>query len=72
MEKARFNFTLPVDIKQWLENESKSTGISQSNLVLIALKTYMDQQNMLKMASQLDLLKTYINTNTDNAFKINN
>ena len=72
MEKARFNFTLPVDVKQWLENESKTTGISQSNLVLIALKTYMDQQNMLKMASQLDLLQSYINSNTDNASKSDN
>ena len=72
MEKARFNFTLPVDVKQWLENESKTTGISQSNLVLIALKTYMDQQNMLKMASQLDILQTYINSNNDNASKSDN
>lgn len=72
MEKARFNFTLPVDVKQWLENESKTTGISQSNLVLIALKTYMDQQNMLKMASQLDILQSYINSNADNAFKSDN
>lgn len=61
MEKARFNFTLPVDVKQWLENESKSTGISQATLVLIALKTYMDQQNMMKMASQIDVLQSYVN-----------
>lgn len=59
MATTRFNFSLPVDVKTWLEDESKKTGISQSNLVLIALKTYMDQQNMMKAVNQIDLLKSY-------------
>lgn len=61
MKTARFNFALPADIKKWLEDESKSTGMSQATLVLIALKTYIDQQNMLKMTSQLDILQSYVN-----------
>lgn len=63
IETKRFTFSLPTDVKDWLEEESATTGISQANLVLIALKTYIDQQKTMKMINQVDLIKSLLEQN---------
>lgn len=56
----RLNTNIPKDIYDWIDEESKRTGVLKSNIVYVALKTYIDQQRMLTMASQIDVLNMYM------------
>lgn len=53
MEKARLNVYISPGVAEWLDQESKRECISKSVLVQLALKTYMDQQEMLKLNRML-------------------
>lgn len=59
-ELKRLNTNIPKDIYDWIDEESKRTGVLKSNIVYVALKTYIDQQRMLTMASQIDVLNMYM------------
>lgn len=48
-DKARLNVYISPSVAEWLEEESKRECISKSVLVQLALKTYIDQQEMLKL-----------------------
>ena len=48
-DKARLNVYISPGVAEWLDEESKRECISKSVLVQLALKTYMDQQEMLKL-----------------------
>lgn len=50
----RMNVNVSDDIKAWLEAESKKTGLPQSTIILMGLKTYVDQQRMLEMNLKID------------------
>lgn len=47
----RLNTNVPRDIYEWIDEESKRTGVMKSAIVYIALKTYIDQQRTLNMVS---------------------
>ena len=47
----RLNTNIPRDIYEWIDEESKRTGVMKSAIVYIALKTYIDQQRTLNMVS---------------------
>lgn len=57
----RINISVGDDIKKWLEGESRKTGIPQSTLVLIGLKTYIDQQRMLDISLKIDEVQNQLN-----------
>ena len=46
----RLNTNIPRDIYEWIDEESKRTGVMKSAIVYVALKTYIDQQRTLNMA----------------------
>lgn len=50
---VKMNLYLPKPFKEWLETESAKTGLSQSALIHMALKTYMDQQKSMDMLPKL-------------------
>lgn len=39
----RFNITISDELKQWLSDESKKTGIPQSTIAVIALNEYKER-----------------------------
>lgn len=50
---VKINLYIPKPFKDWLEIESAKTGLSQSALIHIALKTYMDQQKSMDMLPKM-------------------
>ena len=50
---VKMNLYIPKPFKDWLETESVKTGLSQSALIHMALKTYMDQQKSMDMLPKL-------------------
>lgn len=58
----RMNLYLPKQYREWLEKKSSDTGITMSAIMVIALKTYMDQQDtmelMPKMLAKLNELES--------------
>lgn len=50
---VRVNFYIPKLLKEYLETESSKTGVPQSTLITIALKTYMDQQRSLEYVPKM-------------------
>lgn len=58
IEKSTFrvNITMATEMVDFFQDMSNSMGIPRSTCMVIALKTYMDQQNMLKLTNQLNKL----------------
>lgn len=52
MALVRKNIRLSDEIAKWYEKRSEELGISQSNLMTMALSQYIDQQRGLEMMSQ--------------------
>lgn len=52
MALVRKNIRLSDEIAKWYENRAEELGISQSNLMTMALSQYIDQQRGLEMMSQ--------------------
>lgn len=50
---VKMNMYLPKQFKDWLESESIKTGLTQTALVHMALKTYIDQQKSMDMLPKL-------------------
>lgn len=44
------NVSFPKPIKDWIVEEAKENCVSQSTIIYMALKTYKDQQDMLKLS----------------------
>lgn len=45
---------LPKAYREWLERESLTTGLTISNLMVMAIKAYIDQQDYLKVMPELN------------------
>jgi len=50
---VKMNLYIPKSYKEWIEGESIKTGLSQSALVHMALKSYIDQQKSMDMIPKL-------------------
>lgn len=50
---VRMNLYMPASFKTWIEEQSVKTGMKQSTYVVMALKTYMDQQKTMELMPQL-------------------
>lgn len=53
VDMVRMNIYLPGTFKAWLAAESIKTGMTQTSLVVLALKTYMDQQKTMDMMPKM-------------------
>ena len=52
--KVRKNLTMSNEIASWYEEKAKKLGISQSNMMVIALADYIKQEKTLDMMSKLE------------------
>lgn len=57
----RVNTKLPEELNEWLDNESRRTGISKSTLIMLSVQAQHDQKTMLRkmgdmgeLASKMD------------------
>ena len=46
----KISANIPKPVKDWLDNECAITGVSQTTIIYMALKTYIDQQEVLKLS----------------------
>lgn len=55
LEKSTFrvNITMSTEMVDFFQDMANSMGIPRSTCMVMALKTYMDQQNMLKLTNKL-------------------
>lgn len=51
---VRKNIRMSNDIANWYESRAKSLGVSQSNLMVMALAEYIKQENTINMMSQFE------------------
>lgn len=54
---VRINIRITQEIKDWMEEYSEATGLSQSNVGLLALETYMIQKKSFEQLKQLSNLQ---------------
>lgn len=47
-ELFRVNTKLPREYNEWLDEQSKITGISKSTLIMLAVETYINQKTVMK------------------------
>jgi len=52
--KVRKNLTMSNEIATWYEEKAKKLGISQSNMMVMALADYIKQEKTLDMMSKLE------------------
>ena len=52
--KVRKNLTMSNEIASWYEEKAKELGISQSNMMVMALAEYIKQEKALDMMSNLE------------------
>lgn len=55
--RVRVNITMSKEMVDFYQSMSESMGLARSACMVMALKTYMDQQNML-------ILSNYVSNNT--------
>ena len=52
-ELVRKNIRMSPEVAKWYEEKSKELGVSQSNLMVMALSEYIKQDKTIKMMSNL-------------------
>lgn len=52
--KVRKNLTMSNEIATWYEEKAKELGISQSNVMVMALADYIKQEKALDLMSNLE------------------
>lgn len=58
MALVRKNIQMSPDVAEWFENRSKEMGVSQSALMTIALRDYIDKEKAMSMVNTMkDMLK---------------
>ena len=50
---VRKNIRMSPEVAEWYENKAKYLGVSQSNLMVMALSEYIKQDETIKMISNL-------------------
>lgn len=73
-EMVRVNTRISTEVNEWLDNESKRSGVPKSTLIFLALESYMTQKiamrqvNVLaKLVDDIETLKTNISDLTRDA-----
>lgn len=51
---VRKNIRMSSEVAGWYEEKAKELGVSQSNLMVMALADYIKQENTIKMMSQFE------------------
>jgi predicted DNA-binding protein len=57
---------LPPAYKAWLEKESTETGLTMSNLIAMAVKQYIDQQDYIRLFPEINQRLKELNVLQDN------
>lgn len=52
-KKQRVNITVPWDMYEWYKDKANDMGTSMSFMMILAMKTYMDQQKTLEMSKDM-------------------
>ena len=66
MALVRKNIQMSPDVAEWFENRSKEMGVSQSALMTIALRDYIDKEKAMSMVNTMkDMLKAVSYTHLD-------
>ena len=52
-ELVRKNIRMSPEVAKWYEEKAKELGVSQSNLMVMALSEYIKQDKTIKMMSNL-------------------
>lgn len=47
-EMIRVNTRLPVDLNEWIDDESRKTGLSKSSIVMMAAENYRKERLALR------------------------
>ena len=53
-ELVRKNIRMSPEVAKWYEEKSKELGVSQSNLMVMALSEYIKQDKTIRMMSNLE------------------
>ena len=53
-ELVRKNIRMSPEVAEWYEKRAKELGVSQSNLMVMALSEYIKQDKTIKMMSNLE------------------
>lgn len=56
----RVNTKIPGELNDWLDQESKRTGMSKSSLIMLAIQTTYDQKTMMKRMGDMGQLASKI------------
>jgi len=51
---VRKNIRMSPEVAEWYEEKAKELGVSQSNLMVMALSEYIKQDKTIKMMSNLE------------------
>ena len=51
---VRKNIGMSTDVAEWYEKRAKELGVSQSNLMVMALSEYIKQDKTIRMMSNLE------------------
>ena len=57
----RLQVTLSDEMQEWVELESAKMGVSQSSIIVLGLKTYIDQQKAMSVMHDVKALVDEVN-----------
>lgn len=55
-EMVRVNTRLPVDINDWLDEQSEKTGVPKSTQILLALEQYVQQKTVIAQMTDMGVI----------------
>lgn len=55
-EMFRINTRISVKSNEWLDNQTKETGIPKSTLILLAIENYIQQKEAMAMMGDMGML----------------
>lgn len=58
---VRINTRISKKANEWLDNQSKETGIPKSTLVLLAIENYIQQKEVMEKMSDMTVLMEKLN-----------
>lgn len=58
---VRINTRISKNANEWLDNQSKETGIPKSTLVLLAIENYIQQKEVMEKMADMTVLMEKLN-----------
>lgn len=60
-EMVRVNTRISLKANEWLDEESRKTGVPKSTLILLAIENYIQQRQTFEMMGDMGLLLDKLN-----------